>query len=34
VRSLEKGLLAKAPPFVRPLIAGVAVKTHGGDISQ
>jgi ubiquinone/menaquinone biosynthesis C-methylase UbiE len=27
VRSLEKGLLAKAPPFVRPLITGVAVKT-------
>jgi ubiquinone/menaquinone biosynthesis C-methylase UbiE len=26
VRSLEKGLLAKAPPFVRPLITGIAVK--------
>jgi ubiquinone/menaquinone biosynthesis C-methylase UbiE len=26
VRSLEKGLLAKAPPFVRPLITGVAVR--------
>ena len=27
LRSLEKGQLAKAPPFVRPLITGVAVKT-------
>jgi ubiquinone/menaquinone biosynthesis C-methylase UbiE len=27
IRSLEKGQLAKAPPFVRPLIAGAAIKT-------
>ena len=27
VGSLEKGALAKAPPFVRPLITGVAIKT-------
>jgi ubiquinone/menaquinone biosynthesis C-methylase UbiE len=26
IRSLEKGQLAKAPPFVRPLISGAAVK--------
>jgi ubiquinone/menaquinone biosynthesis C-methylase UbiE len=26
IGSLEKGVLAKAPPFVRPLIAGVAIK--------
>jgi ubiquinone/menaquinone biosynthesis C-methylase UbiE len=27
IRSLEKGQLAKAPPFVRPLIVGAAIKT-------
>jgi ubiquinone/menaquinone biosynthesis C-methylase UbiE len=26
IHSLEKGLLAKAPPFVRPLIIGTAIK--------
>jgi ubiquinone/menaquinone biosynthesis C-methylase UbiE len=26
IRSVEKGQLAKAPPFVRPLIAGAALK--------
>jgi ubiquinone/menaquinone biosynthesis C-methylase UbiE len=26
IRSLEKGQLAKAPPFVRPLITGAAIK--------
>lgn len=26
IRSLEKGELAKAPPFVRPLITGAAIK--------
>jgi ubiquinone/menaquinone biosynthesis C-methylase UbiE len=29
IRSLEKGQLAKAPPFVRPLITGVALKASG-----
>jgi ubiquinone/menaquinone biosynthesis C-methylase UbiE len=27
IRSLEKGLLPKAPPFLRPLITGTAIKT-------
>jgi ubiquinone/menaquinone biosynthesis C-methylase UbiE len=27
IRSVEKGLLAKAPAFVRPLIIGAAIKT-------
>ena len=27
IRSLEKGQLAKAPPFVRPLITGAALKS-------
>jgi hypothetical protein len=27
LRSLEKGLLPKAPPFLRPLIVGAAIKT-------
>lgn len=30
IRSLEKGQLAKAPPFVRPLITGAALKPSGG----
>jgi ubiquinone/menaquinone biosynthesis C-methylase UbiE len=29
IRSLEKSQLAKAPPFVRPLITGVALKASG-----
>ena len=32
IRSLEKGLLPKAPPFLRPLVIGTAIKTglsHG-----
>jgi ubiquinone/menaquinone biosynthesis C-methylase UbiE len=28
IRLLEKGQLAKAPPFVRPLITGAAIKTR------
>jgi ubiquinone/menaquinone biosynthesis C-methylase UbiE len=28
IGSLEKGVLAKAPPFVRPLIVGAAIKSN------
>ncbi len=28
IRSLEKGLIPRAPPFVRPLVIGAAIKTE------